>query len=247
MKQALIIISLIIASLDISGQDNKLISFDTILISSDSLAKVKSYYNGINSAFFEDDSYLVRSTCSGEWGGTIWFKNKKTGIEYSCSATCPVVVNKINGKYIVTCTLAHLSGSTEILEIENPDSMSIFRLPEPRQKKGKKLLRYVGDDESKSTIGAKKILDCVGVQTLASFPIDGKLYHVITNFHETFLSTIENQEFTTIDTLLKRSIWTYGPRVIKTPDNHYVVFFSNSKTNGYLDIIEDKIKIIESK
>lgn len=60
---------------------------------------------------------LVSKSCRGEFGGTIKFKSKKTGIEYCCASTCPVVVNKVSGKYIVTNTLAHMRGFSELIEI----------------------------------------------------------------------------------------------------------------------------------
>lgn len=127
-----------------------------------------------NSAFFEDENDIVSKTCSGEWGGTIKFKNKKTGVEYACGATCPVVVNKISGKYIVTNTLGHLSGFTEIIEIDNPDLTSAFKLNKPL-KKGNVIFRYAGDDEFKSVKGTHKLIDSIGIMTLASFPYAGEL------------------------------------------------------------------------
>lgn len=61
-------------------------------------------------------------------------KNKRTGIEYSCPATCPVVVSKLNGEYYLTATLAYIS---EIIGIQNPDSMEVFNMLKLRRKKNK--------------------------------------------------------------------------------------------------------------
>jgi hypothetical protein len=88
--------------------------------------------------FFEDDAYTVTRTCSGEWGGTIRFTDKKTKIEYSCESICPVSVSKNDGAYIVTSSLAHLSGSTEIITIEDPKAMDIFQMPAPKKRKEKR-------------------------------------------------------------------------------------------------------------
>lgn len=200
-----------------------------------------------NSSFFEDENYLVSKTCSGEWGGTINFKNKRTGVEYSCSATCPVAVNKIKGKYIVTNTLAHLSGSSEVLEISNPDSLTIYKIPPPRAKKNKKVIVYVEDNESKSTKGSKSLVDSVGVLTLASWPYKGQLYHIVTDFRKTFLTKIENNRFVSIDLISDESIWTYEPEVLRTDDNHFVVFFKNDKENGYLEIMDNRINLMRYK
>lgn len=192
---------------------------------------------------FEDSLYIVSKTCSGEWGGTIKFKNKKTGIEYSAASTCPVVVNELNGKYYVTNTLAHLSGFSQILEISNPDLMTVFKSPKPRSKKGKTIVRYIGDDESKSTIGTKQLVDSIGVLTLASTPYNGQLYHIVTDFKKTFLTQIENNRFVTIDTVSDESLWTYSPEVFVKGDGHMYVVFKNQKTEGVLDIYKNKIII----
>ncbi|HWW38564.1 MULTISPECIES: hypothetical protein [unclassified Pedobacter] len=214
----------------------------------DSTMKKKSPedFNKAYPAFFEDNDYVVRKTCSGEWGGSIIFKNKKTGIEYCCSSTCPVVVNKLFGKYIVTNTLAHLSGSSEIIEIENPSSMSPFQLSKPRKVKGKKI-RYVGDDESKSVLGTRKLVDSIGVLTLASFLYKEELFHIITDFHKTFLAKIQNGKFVTMNKISDKSIWTYNPAVIKTVDDRNLVFFENEEVNGYLEIFGNEITLIRYK
>src|ERR1700722_17794087 len=108
MKAIFTIILMALSFSMIYGQDEKLFDIKEI-IKNDSLSIViKNGFKKLSSGFFEDENYLVTKTCSGEWGGTIWFKNKKTGITYACSATCPVAVNKINGKYFITNTLAHL-------------------------------------------------------------------------------------------------------------------------------------------
>lgn len=149
-------------------------------------------------AFYEDESYVVSRSCSGEFGGTIKFKNKQTGVERSCSAVCPVAVNKINDSYFVTNSLAHLAGSAEVVEIKNPETMETFTMPPPRKKKGKVEFRYVGDDESRSTKGSVKLADSIGMNILTSFVYGKELYHITTDFHKTYLSIIKDQKFATV-------------------------------------------------
>lgn len=197
--------------------------------------------------FFEDEKYKVTRTCSGEWGGSIWFKNKQGGITRSCEATCPVCVNKLNGKYYVTATLAHLSGFSEILEIDHPDSMRIFKMPKPRRIRGKKFVRYVGDSESKSRRGARVLVDSVGILTLGSFPYQGRLYYIVTDFKKTFVAKITADRFVTLDTVSSVSLWTYDPTMTRTVDDHYVMFFANSAAMGYIDIFENKIAVYRTK
>ena len=241
------IILVLMISHSACGQDTRQFDIkETIINDSTSIKKI-SDFKKIDSCFFQDNLYTVRKTCSGEWGGSVWFKNKNSGIEYSCNATCPVVINKFNGNYIVTCTLAHLSGFSEIIEITNPDSMDIFKLPEPRAKKRKMIYRYVGDNESRSTKGIKQLVDSIGVLTIASFPYNGQLYHIVTDFRKTFVTQIVNKKFVTMDTISNESLWTYDPEVIKTKDNHNIIFFTNEKVSGYIDLFDNKINVIRYK
>ena len=143
--------------------------------------------------------------------------------------------------------MAHLSGFSEILEISYPDLMTVFKLPKPRSKKGKNIVRYVGDDESKSTEGTKKLVDSIGVLTLASFPYNGLLYHIVTDFKKTFLTKIENNKFVTVDTIFDKSIWTYNPEVFIKGDGHLIVFFKNQEVEGVLEIHKNQITVRRKK
>lgn len=188
---------------------------------------------------FEDSLYIVSKTCRGEFGGTIKFKNKKTGIEYSAASTCPVVVNKLNGKYYITNTLDHMRGFSKILEICNPKLMSVFKLP--KHKKGKIIIMEFGDDQSKSTKGTNTLVDSFDVLTLASFPYNGQLYHIVSDFKMTYLTKVENNRFITIDTVSDKNLWTSDPEVFRKQDGHMIIVFKNREVEGILDIFENQI------
>ncbi len=197
-----------------------------------------------DSILFEDSVYSVRSTCRGEWGGSIWFTNKRTGIEYSCAATCPVTVNSIEGLYMVTTTLAHGPGSSRIIQILNPDLMEVFELPEPKEvSEDGTPVYYVTDFESHSYEGTTSLLDTVGILTLSSFKYEGELYHITTDFKSTFVSNIQKGKFAIIDTIANKSIWTYKPEVLILENGHLITFFTNDETKGYIDIWENKIDL----
>lgn len=192
--------------------------------------------------FYEDEKYIVSKTCSGEWGGTIKFKNKKTGIEYACQATCPVSVNKIDDKYYVSSSLAHMRGSCEVLEISQPDSMEMFRINPPREIDGKKV-KYVGDDESTSLRGTKKLIRVYGKRILGSFFFDGQLFHVVSDHKETHLATVENEKFKSVKLITNEDFFTYDNEIIKTESGHLIIPIAN----GYLDIFENQIKILKHR
>jgi hypothetical protein len=231
--------------LNSSAQQIKLFEIsETMPKDSTEVNQMDSFRDQHPSYLFEDDDYVVKKTCSGEWGGTIWFTSKKTGIMYSCSATCPVAVDKMNGRYFVTNTLAHLDGFSQVIEIDRPTSMDIFKLPKAKRVKGKALVRSVGDNESKSTKGARVLSDSIGILTLASFPYKDQLFYIVTDFQKTYVDKIEGGKFVTVDTVCNISIWTYNPEVLMTKDCHYIVFFKNDHAEGYLDLFENKISLI---
>lgn len=190
--------------------------------------------------FFEDNTYKVTKTCSGEWGGTIRFTDKNTGIEYSCESTCPVSVTVLNGEYIVTSSLGHLSGSTEIIKVRDPKSMDVFQLPPPIKKKGKKVFRYIGDTESKSKKGTETLIDSFGVLTLGSFVFEKELFHVVTDFEKTYIAKIEKNKFVMIEFICNGRTWTYGHDVIPTEDGHVIIIIKG----GYIDIFENHVKVL---
>jgi hypothetical protein len=254
MRYIFTLIIILTSSLLTYGQT---FDIETILITDSTQFKEPSDFTRYDSVFFQDDNYTVKRTCSGEWGGSIWFKNKRTGIEYSCSATCPVIINKIGEKYIVTNTLAHMSGSSEVIEIEHPDSMEIFRMPQPRAKKRKIEYRYVGDNESKSTKGIHQKVDTMCAMIHISFPFDGQLYHIVSDSKNLYLSQIKDNKLVTIDTVFsglenfykkgEGILYTYSTDGFRTSDNHYVVLYENSGLVGFLDIYGNKIKLIRYK
>ena len=69
----------------------------------------------VDDLIFEDEHFYVYSLDFGEFGGVIiWFKEKKTGIEYTIRATASFpLVNKINTTY-------YLTNAFSVMKIENP-------------------------------------------------------------------------------------------------------------------------------
>ena len=231
MKRLYLILFLFIAYLHASAQSRAIFKVQQTVIKGNKGGKFKK----ASPNFYEDEDYVVRKTCNGEFGGTVIFKDKKTGIAYYCDATCPVIVNKINGRYIVSNTLAHLGGFSEVIEIDNPASMQVVEQVTPAHGKGSKV-------EADPTKGRRHLLDTMGILLLVSFPYEGELYHITTDFKNTYVSKIEGNRLVNIGLVANESFWSYGEEVIHTKENHYVVFFRNTK--GYLDIFGDQIEVV---
>src|SRR5690606_24452109 len=75
--------------------------------------------------FFEDENYIVTSECRGEFGGEIYFKNKKTNVTTIGLATCPVIINKLENAYYLTTSLLHGTGFFKFSEISDPDQLTV--------------------------------------------------------------------------------------------------------------------------
>jgi hypothetical protein len=213
------------------------VSRDTI---TDSLRATIESIKKSRRTFYEDERFLVSKTCSGEWGGTIKFTSKKNGVVYSCSATCPISIYKIDDKYYVTSSLGHMGGSCEVVEISDPELMEVYKIAPPRKVKGKKV-KYVGDDESKSTQGTKKLIDEYGKMILGSFLFNGQLFHVVRDRRETYIATIDTGKFKAIKFITNEDVFTYDRDIIKTNAGHMMIPISG----GYLDIYENQIKILK--
>lgn len=113
---------------------------------------------------FQDEKYEVWNSCSGEWGGTIYFKNKNNGEIRYAQSTCTVSVNKIGDKYYISNVSTHLYERSSILEIINPEKMELS-LKSPPFHPEIETREY----ETKSNLGTKTIVDSVGVSILTSF------------------------------------------------------------------------------
>ena len=198
MKNILIIILIFILRLPTFGQSTTTFDIEVVLIEDTSQTKKIKDFIRHDTIFYQDEKYSVRKTCRGEWGGTVWFKSKISGIEYSCEATCPVIINKIDEKYIVTNYSAHGCGGSDIIEIEFPDSMDIFKQPEPRiEKRRRKIINYGNyshEFESKSRKGTKLVIDTNCVMILLSFPFQEQLYHIVRDSKILYLSQIKNNK-----------------------------------------------------
>lgn len=187
--------------------------------------------------FFEDDKYIVEKSCSGEWGGSIYFIDKSDKKKYECASTCPIIVNKLNETYIITASLAHMAGSTQILKIDDPKALTLFK------KRKRKKINYVGDDESKTTIGSEIIVDSVGVMVTTSFLYERNLFHIVTGNQGTSLCKIENNEFEEIAKISDDRFWSYNPINVRYSEGKTLSVFRNNNSNGFLFIKENNVTI----
>lgn len=186
---------------------------------------------------FQDEKYEAWNSCSGEWGGTIYFKNKDNGEIRYAQSTCAVSVNKIGDKYYISNVSTHLYERSSILEIINPEKMELS-LKSPPFHPEIETREY----ETKSNLGTKTIVDSVGVSILTSFIYKNNLYSVLKNYKNDLItiSKVEDNKFKTVQTL-DGLILNDSPQILKESETHQKLYFQNS-TPGILYIKDNKIK-----
>lgn len=227
----------------------------------------------VDTNLYEDDMFRARRTCAGEFGGSIWFKNKETGITTGCRALCPISVDRILNKYFVTATLLHGSGSITILEIEDPNNLEPLRVPKPRFDSidGTDSIykfNYVGDFEAHSTAGAKTILNSYGLHALATFRMENSLYQIISKadqkelekmfvteppgelkyFPENILLTrLDKNELVVIDTIIALFEFNtpvfHERKTLKLNSQHQIIRLNEENSVYYIEIIKNYIYI----
>jgi transcriptional antiterminator Rof (Rho-off) len=218
------------------SQNENIFKIDSIEITNKKY-EVISLRKNESDILFEDDKYTISSFCHGEFGGVVIFKDKKTGFEYGCGATCAVIINKVKGKYIVTTSLAHMSGFTKIIEITNPKRLTILT---KAAKKGDRNLKIYYLKKAKK--GTKVLLNKYDILTLSSFEYRNKLYHITTDKEKTYVSEIINGEFQNHQKISSQRLWIYNANNF-VKNKHHFFMFSNYNTKGYIDIIENNIKV----
>ncbi|MFK8058640.1 MAG: hypothetical protein AB8B78_00955 [Polaribacter sp.] len=247
MKKIIPILILILSLTNCFCQKKSTFQIEEILIER-KFEKVKTKSNfGKKKVFFEDENYIISGTCRGEWGGSVWFENKKTGKIYSCQSACPKSVNKIENNYIITNSLAHMSGYSEIIRVNNPENLDIFKKPKPRKDKNGNSMYFGEDFESKSRKGVKVLWTKDEILTLLSFHYKTTLYHVMTFDNSTYLTKIENGELKTVDKISEKRIWTNNIEK-RISESHTILYLGReNQKSQYLEIKNNKLKLVRNK
>ena len=186
--------------------------------------------------FYEDEAYIVKDSCRGEFGGVIQFTNKETNKIYVAKATCPSSLIKMDGKYYLTTSLAHLSGFSGIYEISDPTKLTELNSTDSEKEKYFK---------KKSDSGLKKLYKNIGGTILVSFPYENVLYFITSDRDGTYLTKRQDSQLVKVKTLLDYKVFTYETGIKITNDNHYLNTFQidYGKKIGFFDINDNGIRI----
>jgi|SRR6185437_2775154 len=187
---------------------------------------------------YEDDSYIVTSTCSGEWGGSVYFRSRKTNKLYECAAQCAVNVIKTENGYNITASIAHGMGFTNIFEIKNPLDLKPYNRDYLKAKK----IIYVGDDESKSLTGTHPLVDSAWIIALTSFKYHSTIYYLTGNHRTASLDSIQNNKLVRIEDLTKLDVQCLYP-VNRNCSGHQIYTFKNDQNTGFISIKNNLLTI----
>lgn len=193
---------------------------DTILLSTDkdifyldtgfALKKHNNHPFKYGLPYYNDSTYYVHACSAGEWGGSVFFWNKKTNKTYSYPATGVQQVLKFNGDYIVSSFLAHMSGFSDYLSIKDPTKL--YELKDEKQKTFCNWYMEVDSIKDKKLFdtitppGVKYYADKFTTRTITIFPYKDTLYSIYCTNSATILAKHVNFKLIPVDTLLKRRI-----------------------------------------
>lgn len=196
---------------------------------------------------FEDEKFIVTACCFGEFGGSVFFTDKKSNRVYSCAATCATTINKLDECYFVTVSLAHESGSTIILKIEDPTKLVELRSDRLKHFCNWWVERldpkdYVASRE-KFMVGAQEFIDTLGLLTLTSFVFNDQIYHINSDRNNTFISKVKGDKFVQLDSIFNEYISSSEPKSRKC-GNKQLISFRSRNASGFLSISNDTISAI---
>ena len=156
------------------------------------------------SILLSDDKFIVYRKCSGEFGGTIYFFDRKSKETYFTESTCANTVIKKNEQYQILAHLGHMTGTSEIKIIDDPKKLTKAKNNQLKIERGS--LGYQDKTNEYS-----KELDLFGIQLFSTFENKGrKLF--LTHFNErTFLAEIQGNEIQIVNPLLNNDKYTHDP------------------------------------
>lgn len=166
---------------------------------------------------FEDERYLSFLTCNGEFGGEVYFYDKRQHQYYMTGATCPNSVFKQGGKYFVLSSLGHMMGSADLQVIADPAKLRRWKGAQKPQDR-----RFSARERVTDTTGisaSKSVFDFDNIQLFSAFQLKSHQYYMVHWKNQTFLATIEKGVITLVDPLFNDSQYTHQPVTINyAPD-----------------------------
>jgi hypothetical protein len=150
---------------------------------------------------FEDENYISFCRCRGEWGGTVYFYNKKTKKTYFTEATCANSIIKKENKYMVLSHLGHMLGRSYLEAISFPERLSSIDL--------KNMNETPPDYSDRSNSGL--VFNYHEIQIFSSFVYKNRTIYLVYWRDATFLAEIEDNLIQIVNPLFNKELYTHNP------------------------------------
>ncbi|MBL7884081.1 MAG: hypothetical protein JNL69_08425, partial [Bacteroidia bacterium] len=207
---------------------------------------------------YEDSLYHVYACCAGEFGGSVFFLNKKSNKTYSYFATCATQILKFKDQYVVCNNLGHLSGSMSFLFV--PDPTKLYELTDENQKNHCNW--YVEVDSLKNYWkkspkgGVNFYSGAYSTMSLISFIVSDSLYSFLTNDSTTFIAVHKGDTTYERHRILSKPIRFHQTQIIKagnklislyqlTGGSPIEAYFTRGNNSGLIIIDKNKIDILD--
>ena len=187
----------------------------------------------VNNILFENQEFEVFGTCSGEFGGSILFLDKKNDTIYSSLSICPMVVNQIENSFYITNYMGHMGGFSGVLKIDDPRKISA---------RHKDSTYNTPFGETFTTEGTEFLFDTIGFFIPTSFNLNGKLVHYYSTEDASFIGELENQTMKQLYQF-EKPIYPFYQGTL-TDGSQLLNFYSPSDSlNGFMHIKNTSIKL----
>jgi hypothetical protein len=145
---------------------------------------------------FEDDRFVCAMDCAGEFGGYVYFFDKKTQLTHYTNATCATTVWKQDGQYYLLTSLNHMQGSTGSALIPAPE-----KLPLVSQKLDPTQDWQYHFANSKPNPAVASVFHYFGLTISGSLQWHGQTLYIINYYPVTFLASIVGNSISIVDPL----------------------------------------------
>ncbi|PPK96431.1 hypothetical protein LY01_00251 [Nonlabens xylanidelens] len=156
------------------------------------------------SILFTDEHFIVYRLCNGEFGGTIYFYDRKTNETYFTKSNCAHTIEKKDKQYHVVANLGHMMGMSEIKTISDPTMLDKATQKDLKIDHGS--LGY----KAKSTAYEKQ-LDIFGIQLFSKFDIDNRELFLAHLDERTFLAEFIENDIKVVHPLFNNDKYTHDP------------------------------------
>ncbi|WP_457066373.1 hypothetical protein [Hymenobacter sp. UYAg731] len=156
---------------------------------------------------FEDERFVCTTDCQSEFGGHVYFFDKRTGLTHYTTATCATTVWKQGGKYHL---LTSLSSNAKSGVVPAPEKLPlIYQKYNPAQSWEYSDLPDLGPDP----LVQRRFF--YWVEMLGCFQWQQQQLYLVTWRETTFLAIIDHDIITVVDPLFVQSLENFGPSSVK--------------------------------